>query len=199
MINYFNTLCKYTTYAGAQLAIDYLKTNPFLLKIVNPRQTKLGDYRYTPSTKKHQITINNDLESDAFLFTLLHEIAHQLTQLKYGSRVEPHGKEWKNEYKILLLIALEKDAFLAPTLVVKNLDNIKSSSVYNKEIYRDFYANPSEDEQFLDQLKDGQEFIFRTVLYQKIQKNRSRSLCLNTENNRQYLISNQALVMAIVD
>ena len=43
------------------------------------------------------------------------------------------------------------------------------------------------------------EFIFNSILFRKIQKNRSRTLCLNMENNRQYLISNQALVLIIVE
>lgn len=198
-MSYYQILLKYTSQPGAVLIGDYLQRFPFHLKILNPRKTRLGDYRYDRISREHQITINNDLKGDAFLFTMLHEIAHQLVQIKFNERVEPHGKEWKNEYRELLLEALEKDAFENPNLIVKSINNIKSSSVYNKEIFRQLYSNPTEDEKFLDHIKDGQDFIFNSVVYTKIQKNRSRSLCLNTENNRQYLISNHALVMHIQD
>lgn len=199
MPNTLEILSKYTSANGANLIYACLQRNPFNLKISEPRKTRLGDYRFDSRINKHQISINNDLKGDAFLFTMLHEIAHQLVQLKYGNRVEPHGQEWKNEYQTLLMQALKVDAFEKANLIIKALDNIKSSSVYNQDIYRQLYANPNEDEQFLGNLKDGRDFIFNAILFRKIQKNRSRCLCLNLENDRQYLISNQALVMEIVE
>ncbi len=199
MSKIIETLSKYTSLSGAEIAEACMNRNPFYLKIVSPRKTRLGDYRYNFEQKYHQITINNDLKGDSFLFTLLHEIAHQLAFLKYSRNIEPHGKEWKNEYKNLLLLALEKDAFENPKLIIKGIDNIKSSSVYNKELFRALYTNPTEDECFLDMVQDQKEFIFNAVIYKKIQKNRSRTLCLNVENSRKYLISNQALVMIIED
>jgi SprT protein len=200
MPNYLPILQKYTSTSGAMLIHHCLETNPFHLKIVRPRNTKLGDYRYHFISKKHQITINNDLKADAFLFTMLHEIAHQQVQLKFNKKnIDPHGEEWKNEYRILLLKAIELEAFENQALIIESLDKIKSSSVYNPKIFKTLYSNPNEDQTYLSEINDGKEFIFKTILFKKIQKNRSRSLCLNTENNRQYLISNHALVMEIVD
>jgi SprT protein len=199
MSNYLQILSKYISKEGVDLIFLFFNRYPFHLKILNPRKTRLGDYRYYSEERYHQITINNDLGKDAFLFTLIHEIAHQHVQIKFGNRVEPHGIEWKETYRELLLLALEKDCFENASLIVESLDNIKSSSVYNKDIFRALYTDPSEDEVFLDSIIKGKDFIFNAVIFTKIEKRRSRTLCLNTEDNRQYLISNNALVMLIED
>ena len=192
-------LQKYTTPSGAQFILICQEKHPFEFKIVNPRNTKLGDYSYNFITNHHKITINNDLAQDAFLFTTIHEIAHHWVQLKHGNKVEPHGKEWKEMYRFLLLEAIKLDAFLNPVLILDSIDNIKSSSVYQDDIYRQLYAKATEDETFLDSLKNGDDFIFNDTLYKKIELRRSRVLSLNLENNKQYLISKRALVMKIED
>jgi SprT protein len=41
----------------------------------------------------------------------LHELAHLLTFEQYKNRVEPHGKEWKNNYSKLLVKFIQKKIF----------------------------------------------------------------------------------------
>jgi len=167
----------------------------FQFHLVKPRKTKLGDYRYFPSTDEHVITVNGDLKDDAFLFTALHEIAHQHTRIRHGNRVKPHGEEWKSIYRELLIFALNHNAFSNTQLILEAAHNLKSSSTYNPELYKTLYQNKKEGEIHLSDLENGMEFRLNQVKYRKIKKNRSRTLCLNLQNNKEYTISNVALVI----
>jgi len=66
-----NILSKYLSKNGIQLINNCWKKNPFILRISTPRKTKLGDYKYDFISRKHYISVNNDLKPDAFLFTFL--------------------------------------------------------------------------------------------------------------------------------
>ena len=196
-MSYFQKIIsKYVCSNGVQLIAYWLQKYPFEFKIVNPRSTKFGDYRYNPRSNNHIITINNDLKGDAFLFTALHEIAHQHTQILHG-RVQPHGVEWKNCYKKLLMQALENNAFENAQLIVECLDSIKSSSVYNKDIFKELYSSKDKNEVYLEELNNGDLFIFNKVMYQKKSHRRTRVLCFNTENRKDYLIPNLANVLEV--
>ena len=80
---------------------ELLKRYPHQLKIVNQRITKHGDFRKTKEGK-YQITINNNLNQYQFLLTLIHEVAHLVTHLRF-KRVQPHGIEWKMTFQHLML------------------------------------------------------------------------------------------------
>ena len=72
------------------------------IKLKKSRKTKHGDF----SVKKNglcKITINDDLNQYRFLVTLIHEISHYKAYKKYGPYIKPHGVEWKNIFKNLLL------------------------------------------------------------------------------------------------
>ena len=71
----------------------------FLLK--NKRKTKHGDFRITKDNKT-LITLNKTKNEYQFLITLLHEIAHYETYIKYQNTVKPHGIEWKNNFRLLM-------------------------------------------------------------------------------------------------
>jgi hypothetical protein len=55
----------------------------------------------------HQITINGTLEPQLFFFVLTHELAHLIAFEKYGRRISPHGQEWKQTFREMLLESLE--------------------------------------------------------------------------------------------
>ena len=68
----------------------------FLIK--NKRKTKHGDFKIK-GDERAQITLNRTNNKYQFLITLLHEIAHYETYIKYGNNVKPHGVEWKNNFR----------------------------------------------------------------------------------------------------
>ena len=75
---------------------------PVKFKIVNPRNTKLGDYRPAHNGLPHRITVNGNLNPYSFLITTIHEFAHLQAHVKYGRNIQPHGDEWKKTYRDLL-------------------------------------------------------------------------------------------------
>lgn len=86
---------------------------PFLLKWVKQRNSKWGTYQWRGGVAL--ITLNADLDPEAMLLTLLHEMAHGEVQLSYKRRQAPHGTAWKNAFRRLIEQALETKIF-SPTL-----------------------------------------------------------------------------------
>jgi SprT protein len=100
--------------APLQSLVDFLPegaypmVEPFLLHykvhltITRSRSSVLGDYRNAHADKAHRISVNGNLNPYAFLVTLLHELAHLITFIRFGHRVDAHGKEWKQQFSELL-------------------------------------------------------------------------------------------------
>jgi predicted SprT family Zn-dependent metalloprotease len=100
--------------APLQSLVDFLPegaypmVEPYLLHykvhltITRSRSSVLGDYRNAHAGKAHRISVNGNLNPYAFLVTLLHELAHLITFIRFGHRVEAHGKEWKQQFSELL-------------------------------------------------------------------------------------------------
>ena len=91
----------------------YLQQFKVQLTITRERKSVLGDYRNSFGGKDHRISINGNLNTYAFLITLLHELAHLFTYERFGHRVQAHGPEWKNEYSKVLARFLLKKIFPA--------------------------------------------------------------------------------------
>lgn len=74
--------CKYLPSFSIEMIEDLIKEIKVNVKVVNSRKTKLGDFRVI--NNQFYITINNDLNQYSFLITLVHELAHAYTFLKYN-------------------------------------------------------------------------------------------------------------------
>ena len=93
------------------------------IKITNPRKTKLGDFKVVKDSL--YISINNDLNPYSFLITLTHELAHAFVYVKHKRGVAPHGSQWQETFKSMML------NFLNPTIFPD--DVFKALSVYLKQ------------------------------------------------------------------
>lgn len=82
--------------------MQYLQHYKVHLTITRERRSVLGDYRFAVHGKNHRISVNGNLNSFAFLITLLHELAHLIAFEKYGNRIVSHGREWKYVYGEIL-------------------------------------------------------------------------------------------------
>jgi SprT protein len=177
---------------------ELLETHDFILKIVNERSTKHGDFRKLKSGK-YQITINNNLNPFQFLLTLIHEIAHHVTHQKYG-RVKPHGKEWKLTFKQLMLPFLDPAIYpknLLPPLA-KYLINPKASTDSDPQLSLAMKCGQKEShKKYKFELKLGSTFVLKAKSYRILEKKRTRYLCSEIDSHRKYLISQNAEVVPI--
>ena len=167
---------------------------PFHFKIKSPRKSKLGDYRYDPRSKSHQITINRDLNRYAFLITYLHEAAHLITFDKYGHKTVPHGKEWKYVFGYLLKPlckpqVLPEDIQLAVQSYIKNP---KAASCSDRNLTEVLGRYDSIRKTFLKDIRSGEMFIFQDRVFRKGSKRRTRYICDEIRSGKSYLISTHA-------
>src|SRR5687768_3495723 len=96
---------------ASSLVLEYLHQYKVHLTITRERKTILGDYRHATHYKTHRISINGNLNKFSFLITLIHELAHLVTFMQYGNKVQSHGREWKKIYAVLLRSFIELNFF----------------------------------------------------------------------------------------
>ena len=175
-----------------EMVVNLLFENTVSFKIVAPRSTKLGDFRAGMNGEKSQITVNGDLNPYAFLITTLHEFAHLKTFLEFGHRVKPHGDEWKNIYRKLLLPAI--DSGLLPkdilSALVQSLTNTKASSCSDISLTRVLrtYDKPKEGIVLLESLPKNTTFVLQGKHFIKRELRRKRFLCDEISSSKKYLV-----------
>lgn len=172
----------------------------FELKIKKGRKTKLGDFRYDPRKKKQTITVNNDLNQFHFLITYLHEVAHLVTYKDHGRSVQPHGPEWKNNFKKVLKPVLNESIFPKDVLAAlkSHLQSVKATSCSDPLLYQTLKRyNEDDGSILLKELSPGGYFELDGKQYQKIEKRRTRSTCIEIKSGRKYLVSEIAAVIPI--
>ena len=179
---------------------DYLYRHKVHFHITLERMSKLGDYRCpTPDHSFHEISINGDLNPYFFLWVFLHEAAHLETHLKYKS-VQPHGHEWQEEYRQLLVV----NAYLFPAnlqpLFRKYTRRIPLSHPVAKQIetlLHRYDADYNPDTLTLDDLQSGDRFRLERkpeLLFEALEHRRTRWLCREITTGRQYLVNGAAEV-----
>ena len=177
-------------------ALPYLKvwfgSYPCHLKITKNRNSKLGDYRKLPD-KSHQITVNGTLEPQLFFFVLTHELAHLIAFEKYGRRISPHGQEWKQTFREMLLESLEVYQEDLKLIIKKFSKSPKANFMASPELVK--YFHKEEDGfYYIENLEIGERFIFRKETYIIKEKIKKRYLCKNLSNGKQYLFKSVSKV-----
>ena len=159
------------------------------VQFVNSRKTKLGDYRFR--NNQHFITVNNNLNKYATLITLTHEIAHAFTFAEFGKTIKPHGIQWKENFKKLMLSFFDYNIFPDEVLCALSRHFINpSASTTNDEFLSLTLRNyDSEISLSISEINYGDEFTYSGKKYIKYQKMRKRIKCLNLDNNRIYLFN----------
>jgi hypothetical protein len=106
-----HALASYLPEGSFEKVVHYIHQYKVHLTITKQRKSVLGDYRHAGWGGNHRITVNGNLNAYEFLITLLHELAHLLTFEEFKARVEPHGKEWKQQYSRLLVDFVQQKIF----------------------------------------------------------------------------------------
>jgi len=174
---------------------NWLRRNPVAVRVSRPRITKLGDYRTSSRSQPHRITVNEDLNKYSFLVVLVHEFAHFTTFQKYR-RHQPHGAEWKAEYKRLMRPFLSREVFPADVLRVleAHLHDAPSSSCTDHGLMRVLRRYDREPRPFLEELEESTVFSFNQKLFVKGRRMRTRFRCRCLNDRRIYFIDPTAEV-----
>ncbi|HXB45548.1 MAG TPA: SprT-like domain-containing protein [Puia sp.] len=179
---------------SAQLVLNYLHQYKVHLTVTRERKTVLGDYRNAVDGKNHRISVNGNLNEFAFLITLIHELAHLVTFIQFGSKVKSHGKEWKQIYARMLVDFLKLDIFPADIKAAfkKTMHNLPASSCADEVLTRVLknYDKKANGLLLVEQIMEGD--LFQTSdkrIFRKGRKLRKRFECIEVGTKRVYLFS----------
>lgn len=171
----------------------FFKTHTIHLTLTNERRSVLGDYRNpVPDAPQHRISINANLNPYSFLITLLHELAHLFTFVHFGHKAMPHGKEWKTQFRHILIPFMGK-RFFPPDVeraLHAYLHNPAASTCTDPDLYKSLYKYDEHRPGFKLVDDVGLNQFFQTEdgsVYQKIEKLRTRNKCKNINNGKVYL------------
>lgn len=187
-------LSKYVPSKSLDICVDWIVEHKISLRITKSRNSKYGDYRPPMDGKGHRISINHDLNKYAFLLTFTHEVAHLTSFTKFRFRIDPHGKEWKLEFKKLMAPLLKSDIFPKDLVVAINgyMNNPAASSCTDIQLTRTLARHDKRDDRWklLEEIalntpfriRSGREFIKGQLL----QKN---FCCTCLKSKHKYVIN----------
>lgn len=156
------------------------------IKITKNRDSKLGDYRKLPDNT-HEITLNSTLVPELFFFVLTHELAHLIAFEKYGRRISPHGNEWKETFRQMLLQSLEVYEEKLRPVIVKFSRSPRANFMASPELVRYFHIEKQDDRLvFIEKLQKGDFFIYRNEKYLLEGLIKKNYLCKNLATGRKY-------------
>lgn len=188
---------------------DWFLGHRIRLLITWGRRTKSGDFRPPGNGSLPVISVNRTLNEFAFLITLIHEMAHFHVWEKHGKhhllkrrrRVQPHGKEWKEEFRQLMDPYLRADIFPEKILTVLkvHLVNPRASTYSDPFLARILmeYDTPPAGI-LIDEIAEGTSFTTATgMLFRKEGKLRKRYRCIRLKDRKIYLFSPFARVFPV--
>lgn len=198
-INY-SELERYVPKESLPILQRWFDQRNFKLKITKKRTTKFGDFKLDRQHKNPQISVNGDLNPYAFLLTLTHEFAHLLNWIQHQHKVKAHGEEWKNEFRLLMNVLLQKGIFPDDIFVplYKHMQNPSASSARDIELIKALKKYDEHDSLHLSDLPEGSKFsVHQKKIFIKGAKQRTRYLCEEVNSKKKYLIHGIAEVELI--
>ena len=139
-------------------------------------------------------SVNGNLNPYSFLITLIHELAHLVTFMEFGKRVQSHGREWKRIYRKMLEEFLPLSVFPAEVLTAlkKNLHDLPASSCADENLMRVLrrYDSDKEGLMLVEQIPEGGCFSLEDErVFRKGKKLRKRYQCVEVATGKLYLFS----------
>lgn len=172
------------------------------LHIEVERKDRLGDY--SPHLGKgNRISINHNLNPYDFLITFIHELAHHTAHKKFGNHHQPHGKEWKDEFKYHMR-SIVRLKFFPPDVeqaLIKHMQSPSYTHTGDLALTRVLMKyNKVQEDVLLDDLPEGA--IFKVgksgrVKMKKGVKRRTYIHCTAIDTNKEYLIHAVARVIPL--
>ena len=189
-----NYLQQFIPYPAVPRVMEYLHRYRVHLTITKQRKTVLGDYRHATTSKAHRISVNGNLNRFAFLVTLIHELAHLVAFMRFGNRIQVHGKEWKAVYAELLKDFIVLQVFPADIVEAFNhsIHDLPASGCSDENLMRALrkYDEKNTGLVLVEQVPEGNVFdIGAGRLFKKGKKLRKRYQCTEIETGKVYLFS----------
>ena len=163
------------------------------IRLVSPRKTKYGDFR------KYKnglclITLNKTENEYRSLITLIHELAHYVVFKSNIKLTKPHGKEWKETFRKLMLPILNNKVFPDELLVslTSYLTNPMASSEGDVDLAIQLkkYDLKKDKKVFLKDIPINSYFNYGSNrIFKKNIKLRKRYLCQDIKSGREFLFS----------
>lgn len=180
--------------AAVPRVLEYLQQYRVHLTVTRERKSILGDYRHATFNQTHRISVNGNLNPYSFLITLIHELAHLVTFIQHGNRVQSHGKEWKALYALLLKDFMGQQLFPADVeqALQRSMHDLPASSCADENLMRVLkkYDPRQNGVVMVEQLQEGQLFdIGEGRIFRKGKKLRKRYQCVEVKTGKVYLFS----------
>lgn len=186
-----NEVLKYIPKLSVNLVKNLIKEENLTIKIVEIRKTKHGDFKKFVNGSS-QITLNLIENKYRFLITLIHELAHFRVNKNSNFKKAPHGSEWKNTYKLLMLPFLNNSIFPEKILskLAKHMKNPSATTDSDIDLVISLSKyDKHNDSVFLFDVMSESLFEFNNQIYKKIGKLRKRYICKDIIKNKKYLFS----------
>ena len=188
-----NEVLDYIPKTSINLVGNLINEDNLIIKVVNVRKTKHGDFRRLKGGS-NQITINLISNPYRFLITLIHELAHFKVSQNSKIMIRPHGNEWKNTFKLMMLPFLNNLIF--PDNILSKLAKYLKNPSATTDSNVDLVISLSR----YDVKKDSNIFLFDILndelfqhnenrIFKKIGKLRKRYICEEIETRKKYLFS----------
>lgn len=187
----------------AEYCASLLVEHSVLLRITSNRKTKSGDHR--PPQRghaQHRVSVNGDLGPYSFLLVYIHEMAHVITWKQYGFNIKPHGKEWRQNFKLLAQPILMSQEIPPPLNIALQRFFVKTPATFladpNLTSVLERIENPENHTLLLQELKPGTQFLLENgKAFRVVKKLRTWFLCTETATGRNYRVSGSARVMLL--
>lgn len=181
-----------------EMVNNYLLDDGYALKMTRKRGTKHGDFRRYQNGRV-QISLNRDENRFRVLITFIHELAH-FRVYKNGGAKRPHGKEWKQQFKLLMLPFLRPEIFPDQLLreLARHMKNPSASSDTDLKLAKALskYDAPKDGEMLMD-LEEKSRFQYKNKIFIKGEQRRTRFSCVNEGNQKTYLFHPLAEVFPV--
>lgn len=198
-----NIIKRYVPEGTEAYVVALLAKHKIQLKLNKPRSSKYGDYR-SPGrdSKHHRITVNKDLNPYNFLVTFLHEVAHLTAFEKYRHTIDPHGKEWKSEFKIILEPIVHEHQLPEDIqrALKQYMNDPAASSCSDTHLSKVLSKYDKDQKLLLEQIPLGTIFRLDTGrIFKKGKKLRSWYQCFELPSNKEYKVSGISKVEIVED
>ncbi len=193
----YSRLSPYISEKAIGFVEKWLQPYWFHLTIKNPRNTKLGDYRFPAKGNPHKITINAGMPPSLCFLTLTHEIAHLIAFDLYSTRILPHGKEWKKVFSEMILESLDVYEEEVKLFLIKYAKNPKASFYADKNLSEYFIRQKEPNKLLLKDLEYKKEFKIDNKIFYKLERVKTRYICIEKRTDKKYFITGNAPVEEI--